>query len=347
MTPLAPTILDIYGARRRLSRFLRPTPLLHSTWLSAATGAEVHLKLESIQPTHSFKIRGALNALVKLAEQAGGHRREKPMVVTASAGNHGCSMAMAAAQLGFRATVFTPATAPEAKKSAIRQHGAELRDDAPDYDAAEHEARAYAAAAQGALYLSPYNHGDVIAGAGTVALEVLEELPTLETIVVPLGGGGLASGIAIVMKAAAPRVTVIGVEVEASTAFATSLARGAITKIGPRPSLADGLAGNLEPWSITFDLVRRYVDRVVSVSEWELERAIRGLAADEHLIAEGAGATATAAVLARRAVETGQRGVVMLTGANIDWTQFISAVVRAESRPGSAGSAPGATADRR
>ena len=342
---MAPTILDIYEARRRLSPFLRSTPLVHSEWLSGLTGADVHLKVESIQPTHSFKIRGALNALLKLASDPRARHRGET-IVTASAGNHGRAVAMAAAQLGLRAVVFTPSTAPETKKAAIRRHGAQLRDDAADYDAAEREARRYAAS-EGAIYLSPYNHEDVIAGAGTVALEVIERLPAFDAIVVPLGGGGLASGIAIATKAAAPGVTVVGVEVAASTAFATSLARGTISEITPRPSLADGLAGNLEPDSITFDLVRRHVDRVVSVSELELTRAIQGLAAHEHLIAEGAGATATAAVLAGRAVDARQRAVVMLTGANIDWARFISVVETDESRHGSADSAPGAPADRR
>ena len=347
MTALGePTLLDIYAARRRLAPFLRPTPLLQSDWLSAITRGEVHLKVESLQPTHAFKIRGALNALLKIADVAQADRRDTPIIVTASAGNHGRAVAMAAAQLGFRAVVFTPASAPETKKAAIRRHGAQLRDDPPDYDAAERAARAYAAS-EDALYVSPYNHVDVIAGAGTAALEIIEALPSLDAVVIPIGGGGLASGMAIALKAAAPRVTVIGVEVKASTAFATSLARGTITEINPLISLADGLTGNLEPGSITFDFVRRYVDRLVSVSEAAVEQAIRGLATEEHLIAEGAGAAATAAVLARLAVDDGQRAVVMLTGGNIDLARFTSVVATAESPHGLEDSARDAPADRR
>jgi threonine dehydratase len=156
----------------------------------------------------------------------------------------------------------------------------------------------------------------------------------------------LASGLGIALKAIAPHVTIIGVETKASTAFAVSLARGVITAIKPLPSLADGLTGNLEPGSMTFELVRRHVDRVVSVSETDLERAIRELATEEHLIAEGAGAAATAAVLTRLAVDAGQRSAVMLTGGNIDQSRFISVAATAESPPGSGGSVRDARAGR-
>lgn len=345
MTRENPVLLDIVEARRRLTPFLRPSPLLYSEWLSSCTKGVVHLKVESLLPTHSFKIRGALNALLKLVEKARKLGSDAPVVVTASAGNHGRAMATAAAQLGVRMIVFTPVTAPETKKAAIRRQGAELRDEVPDYDAAEHAARSYAST-HNALYVSSYNHPDVIAGAGTAALEIVEALPSLDLVVVPIGGGGLASGIGIALKAAAPYATVVGVEAKASTAFAVSLARGAITEITPLPSVADGLTGNLEPGSMTFDLVRRHVDRIVSVSEADLGRAIRELAAEEHLIAEGGGAAATAAVLTGLAVDAGQRAVVMLTGGNIDHSRFISVAAMAESPRGSGDSARDAQADR-
>ena len=313
MTGGAPTILDVLAARQRLSRHLQPSPLLHSSWLSDACAASVSLKIESLQPARSFKIRGALNALLKADSPADRSRT----IVAASAGNHGRAIALAAERLGRRALVYLPSGAPATKKAAIRRHGAELHDDYVDYDAAEHAARAFAGS-EGARYVSPYNDRDVIAGAGTIGLELLETLPVFDVLVVPLGGGGLASGLGIVMKSAAPHVTVVGVEVEASTPFATGAARGRITRIDVAPSLADGLIGNLEPDAMTFDLVRRHVDRLVSVTEQELRDAVRGLAAEEHVIAEGAGAAATAAVLSGRAVQPGQRAVVMLTGGNID-----------------------------
>ncbi|MGQ0732212.1 MAG: threonine ammonia-lyase [Acidobacteriota bacterium] len=305
---------DVLGARRRIGPYLSPTPLLASTWLSAETGASVFLKIESVQWGRSFKIRGALNAALELAAS---RPADQPTLVTASAGNHGQALAVAAERLGWRAVVFTPRAAPQTKKMAIRRHGAELRDDPPDYDAAEQEARAYAAGARG-VYISPYNHPSVIAGAGTIALELLERVPDLDVVVLPVGGGGLASGVALTLKAASPRLEVVGVEVEASTPFATSLAHGRITTVSVGPSLADGLTGNLEPDAITFDLVRQHVDRLVTVAEQDLVRAIRHLVTEEHLIAEGAGAAATAAVLTRDVVPRGRRAAVLVTGGNID-----------------------------
>jgi threonine dehydratase len=310
-------VTEIYAARRRLQPYLRPTPLLQSAWLSSIADATVFLKIESLQLTSAFKIRGALNAALKLVEQAPASGGGSPFVVTASAGNHGRALALAGERLGMRVVVFTPATAPETKKAAIRRHGAELHDDPDDYDAAERAARAFAAA-EGAMYVSPYNHPDVIAGAGTVALEILDAMPALDTVVVPVGGGGLISGIGRVMKAAAPDISVIGVEAASSTPFAASLARGEIAEIEVHESLADGLTGNLEPGSMTFAIVREVVDALVSVSEGDLARAIRGLAAEEHLIAEGAGAAATAALLAGEAVMPGRRAVVLVSGGNID-----------------------------
>lgn len=311
-----PGPLDILAARRRLAPYLEATPLRHSPWLSSATGADVHLKLESVALTNSFKIRGALNALLRLVERAGG-RAAAPLVVTASAGNHGRAIALAAERLGLRAVVFTPRTAPETKKAAIRRHDVELNDDAPDYDAAETAAREFARSSH-AFYLSPYNHPDVIAGAGTIAFEILEVLHAFDVMVVPIGGGGLASGVGLALKAAMPTAKVIGVEAAASTAFATALRHGSITKIDPQPTVADGLAGNLEPGAMTFDIVRRVVDGVVSVSEDDLAGAIASLATEEHLIVEGAGAAATAGVLARGLVRAGQRAVVIVSGGNID-----------------------------
>ena len=312
------TLQDVYAARRRLRGRVASTPLRESAWLSSTAEARVTLKLESLQITNSYKIRGALNAALQLAESA-----NAAAIVTASAGNHGRAIAAAAEDIGLQAIVFTPANAPETKKAAIRRHGAVLRDDPADYDTAERLAREYAATGA-AIYISPYNHPDVIAGAGTVAIELLEASTNIDVVVVPLGGGGLASGVAIAIKHAAPHVEVVGVEVDASRPFAIGIERGAITEIDVQPSLADGLIGNLEPGSMTFELVRRYVDRLVSVTEDDLRRAIKGLAAEEHLVAEGAGAAATAAVLSGSALRPNQRAVVLVTGSNIDLHTFTS-----------------------
>lgn len=308
--------IDIVAARQRLRPHLPPAPLRHSQWLSAATGAHVYLKLECVQLTNSFKIRGAFNAALRVVEEARARNRLLPRIVTASAGNHGRALALASERLGLETVVFTPATAPRTKKAAIRQHGVELRETA-DYDDAERAARAFAAET-GALYISPYNHRDVITGAGTIALEILDVLPRLDTLVVPIGGGGLASGIAIAIKAAAPRVRIVGVEAAASTPFAVGRQAGRLTVIEPRDSLADGLTGNLEPGSITFDIVQQLVDNLVAMDESEIASAVRGLAAEEHLIAEGAGAVATAAAIARDVVRVDETAVLVVSGGNID-----------------------------
>lgn len=315
------TVADIYAARRRIAPRLQATPLLPSAWLSSIAGADVFLKIESVNLTNSFKIRGALNAALRLTESSDGPRT----IVTASAGNHGRAMALATEQLGIRCIVFTPAGAPEAKKNAIRRHGAVLHSDCDDYDVAERRAKAFAKA-EGATYISPYNDPDVIAGAGTVGLELVEALPSVDVVVVPLGGGGLASGVGLAVKAAAPQATIVGVEADASTPFTRSLAAGAITEITALPSLADGLIGNLEPGTITFPLVQQVVDRVVTVSELDLARAMKGLAAEERLIVEGAGAAATAAIVAGAISASGRKIAAIVTGGNVDLGKFLKAI---------------------
>jgi len=242
---MLPTVTDVYEARRRLGARVPKTPLLPSPWLSSATDGDVFLKIESLNLTNSFKIRGALNAALHLSEGLEGGTT----VVAASAGNHGRALALAAEGLGIACVIFTPASAPQAKQSAIRRHGAVLHV-CEDYDAAEKQAKDYARA-QGAVYISPYNNSDVIAGAGTIGLEIVEAMPTVDVVVVPLGGGGLASGIGLAIRAAAPHAIIVGVEVEASTPFTVSLAADRVTAITPLPSLADGLVGNLEAGSMT------------------------------------------------------------------------------------------------
>ncbi len=286
--------------------------MVRSAWLSERAQRDVWLKLESVQPGGSFKIRGALNALSVL-------RAEQPAVtavVTASAGNHGVAMAIAASQLGLRLRVHLSTAAPEAKRGALLAYGAELVN-APGYDEAEAGARTDADQS-GAPYISPYNHPDVIAGAGTVALEMLDDEPSLTAIVVPLGGGGLLAGAALVARGHTRAVRMIGAEAEASPVFTTALAAGAITPIVVADTLADGLAGNLEPGSQTFALVRDHVDAVALVAESSLETAMRGLLYRERLVAEGAGAAAVAALLQGGLGLDGGSVGVMVTGRNID-----------------------------
>jgi len=304
---------DIRAAARRIDGRVQRTPLRPSTWLSERAAADVRLKLEVLQPTFSYKARGALNAVLRLAEEYGA---SGPPLVTASAGNHGRALAWAAAAAGMSLTVYAPRHAPRSKLEAIRAAGADLRPCA-DYDEAEQRAKEHAALGE-ALFVSPYNHPDVIAGAGTVALEIHEDWPDVDTIVVPIGGGGLISGIAIANRHLSTSSQVVGVEAAASSPFTHSLAAGHIVEIDVAPTLADGLAGNLDPEAITFEIVRRFVSRIVIVSEADLRSAIAGIVASERLIAEGAGAAGVAAVLGEALELTGHHAAIVLSGANID-----------------------------
>jgi len=279
----------------------------------------VFLKLETLQPTHSYKIRGATNAVLKLAERSG---PGAPSIVTASAGNHGRAMAHAAAATGMRLTVYVPENAPRTKVDAIGQLGAELRP-CRDYDEAERRAKEHGARGIG-VFISPYAHPDVIAGAGTVAREILEDVAGVEVIVAAIGGGGLISGIALASEG---RAEAAGAEVEASAPFTTSLKAGRITPIEVGETLADGLSGNLDPDSPTFDIVRERVKRIAVVSESELREAICGVAEHERLIIEGAAAAAVASVASGRLDVRGKRTVIVLSGANIDlggWCQLLN-----------------------
>jgi threonine dehydratase len=289
------------------------TPLRESPWLSAIAGSQVRLKLETLQPTFSYKIRGAFNAVLRLAER---HPGDRPALVTASAGNHGRALAYAARMCSMPLVVYASERAPTVKIEAMRAEGADVRL-CPDYDDAERRAKEHGVNGD-AVFISPYAHADVIAGAGTVGLEILNEWPEVETIVVAVGGGGLISGIALVARGSSAPVSVVGVEAEASSPFTASLAAGRIVEVEVQSTLADGLAGNLDPDTPTFEIVRSNVERIVRVSEADLRSAVAGIVRHEHLIAEGAGAAGVAAVLAHRLETKGRNVAVVLSGANID-----------------------------
>jgi threonine dehydratase len=288
------------------------TPLIRSPWLSDATGADVWLKLDFLQPTGSFKIRGAWNALATLRARDPDARA----VTTASAGNHGLALATAAAALGFTTRVHIPRTAPAAKRDALARAGATVID-ADTYDDAEANVREEAAAG-GVTFISAYSHSDVIAGAGTIAIEMLEDQPALDLIVVPVGGGGLISGIALAARAHASPVEIVGAEAAASPVFTAALAAGRPVTVDVHDTLADGLAGNMEPDSQTFGLVRDHVSRVMPVDEPAIARAMRDLIHRERLVVEGASAVAIAALLALGDDVRGRRVGVVLSGRNVD-----------------------------
>lgn len=301
---------DVQAAARRIAPHVRRTPLIRADGLSDATGRDVWLKLETLQRTRAFKRRGAVNALLALEEREG----HLPRIVTASAGNHGVAISSIARERGALLTIYVPKDAPRAKLDRLRGDGITIVADCMDYD--EAEARALAAAAAGdGLFISPYAHPDVIAGAGTVALEVLDDMPSAGAIVVPTGGGGLLSGVAI---GADGRVPVVGVEPEVNPAFTVALAAGHTKTIAPGYSLADGLTGNLEPDALTFDLVQTLGVPVALVPESSIVEGVRALFAHERLVAEGAGGIAVGALLAGVLDAWPDPLVLLITGANID-----------------------------
>jgi threonine dehydratase len=305
-------MLSILQAARRIRGRVRRTPLVRSSWLSRACEAEVWLKLECLQDTHAFKIRGALNAVLALSECG-----EARATVTASAGNHGLALAEASRIAGLACTVFTPRSAPRAKLDAIAEAGARLDTTAKDYDDAERMARERARHS-GDLFVSAYNDPLIVAGAGTIGLEILEEKPDLDLVAIPLGGGGLAAGVAIAVKALSPACRTAGVEAAHNPAYRVARAHGRITPISLGSSIADGLTGNIEDGSVTFPIVERFVDELAEATEPQIADAIVALLARERLVVEGAGAVAVAALAAGALDVRGRRVAAIVSGGNID-----------------------------
>jgi len=308
--PDRPTLADVEAAAGRIGSLAWRTPMVSSPTLSAITRSSVWLKLEVVQRTGSFKMRGAANALVRLREDG-----FDGTVVTASAGNHGLALATAAHDLGVRVRVHLPATAPATKKQALGGLGAEAIE-AADYDEAERRAHEDGAR-RGCYYLSPYNDADVIAGAATAALEMFDQNPNLDALVVPVGGGGLLAGTAVVARVRGRSgVLIVGSEAAASPVYSSALAAGRPVTVDVKETLADGLAGNMDADNQAFPIIRDLVDRVVKVDEGTIGRAMRDLILKERLVAEGAAATAIAAL--EQLDLTGRNVGVILSGRNVD-----------------------------
>jgi threonine dehydratase len=284
---------------------------VRSGWLSDAAGADVWLKLETAQITGSFKIRGATNAIARLREA----HPEIKAVTTASAGNHGLALARAGLEMGIAVRVHIPVTAPQKKKDALREYGA-VTIEAPTYDEAERRAQEEVARG-GVTFISAYSNSDVIAGAGTIAREMLNERPEIDFLIVPLGGGGLLSGTAIWARAHRPGITIMGAEADASPVFTAALAAGRPVTVDVHPTVADGLAGNMEPDSQTFPLVRDLVDRVVRVPEAAIVAAMATLSVNEGIVAEGASSTTVGALLSGELAATGRCVGIILSGSNV------------------------------
>ncbi|HSE97912.1 MAG TPA: threonine/serine dehydratase [Blastocatellia bacterium] len=314
MTEEQVTIEDVLEAAERIRPRVRRTPIERSRWLSNDAGREVWLKLECFQTTGSFKLRGAMSRLAALdgAERARG-------VLTVSAGNHGLAVAHCATELGARATVVVPRSASRAKVEAIGRYPVTLIEAGSGYDEAEREALKMAGETE-AVFVSPYNDPYVIAGQGTVALEMLEDRPDLDCLLIPVGGGGLIAGIAIAARAINPDIKIYGVEPAASPTMTGSLEAGRIVEIEEDETIADGLAGNIEPGSITFPVIQRLVDGIILVSEASIRKAVARVAREDHLMIEGSAAVAVAALEDAR-IE-GRRVAAVITGRNISLDLF-------------------------
>ena len=282
-----------------------------SPYYSQLSGADVYFKCENLQHTGSFKARGALNKILSLSEQ----ERERG-IVTASTGNHGAACAFAMQQVGATGIVFVPEIAEETKLAAIRRLGAEIRTVGTDSVQSERFARAYGAE-EGMTYVPPYNDPLVIAGQGTIALELLQQLPDLDAVFVSVGGGGLIGGIASYLKEMNPAIQVTGCSPQNSQVMALSVAAGELLDLPSLPTLSDGTAGGLEAGSITFPLCRDHVDRYISVSEEEIAAALRTFMATQHMLIEGSAAVAIAAFQKTAADLRGKHVAILLCGANI------------------------------
>jgi len=301
---------SIERAARDLGRYLTPTPLQYSRAFTDKARCHVHIKVESIQPIRAFKVRGALTRVMRL------HPEERTAgIVTASAGNHGQGVAYAAAAFKIPATVFVPETANQLKVEAIQRLGAKVIQAGRNYNDAFLEAMRHQEES-GGTFVHAFDDPDVIAGQGSIGVELLDQLPDLDTVLVPIGGGGLISGIASYLKAKRPEIRVVGVEPEGANGMWRSLQAGHIVTLDRVNTIADGLAASA-PGPHTFDLARRYVDEVVLVQEAEMLRAIRLLFEWEHLLAEPAGAAAAAGLLYHYSASPNEKVVVLLSGANV------------------------------
>jgi threonine dehydratase len=307
-TETAPTLADVEAARTRLAgKGVRVTPLYASETFGRMIGRPVHLKAETLQRTGSFKIRGAVNKIASLSEA-----ERKAGVVAASAGNHGQAVAWAAREAGIEATIFMPAETPMAKVEPTRNYGARAELTGATFEDAVTAATAHVEET-GATFIHPFEDPVVIAGQGTIGLELVEQLPEVETVVIPVGGGGLGSGIALTLRALKPDVRLVGVQAASCAPFAGG------TQFGY--TIAEGIAVK-HPGELTLRLLGDLLESVVTVTDEEISQAIVLLTERAKLVVEGAGAAAVAALLAGRVPGEGPT-VAILSGGNIDPTLLI------------------------
>lgn len=316
---LRPT--EVLAAADRIRPLIKRTPLLLSEPLSRIAGGDVYLKLENTQITGSFKLRGALNVLATLTPE-----ERRAGVVASSAGNHGLGVAYAAKHFGVPATIFVPTNAPQVKRDGIAALGATLDTSQPHYDAAMDAAKAYARE-RGARFINPCLGEMLLAGQGTVALEILGERPDLASLVINVGGAGLLGGCASLVRAVAPSVRILGAQSVNTAAMAKSLAAGRLVEIDNVATLADGLAGQIDDEA--FDIGVHGLDAIATVTEDEIADTIAWLWRTHEQRVEGAGACGTAAVRLRKFGEIATPAAIVVSGGNIDRERHEGVVGRA------------------
>jgi len=297
--------------------------LYFSPGLSSLTKADVHLKLECYQPIRVFKIRGAANKILKLGAEERGRG-----LVAASSGNHGLAVSYLAKLVGTEATIVVPTNAVKEKVKAIEEYGAKV----VKYGLFHDERFSKAVEIQkttGAVLIHPFDDADIIAGQGTIGLEIHEDLPEVNTVIVPIGGGGLISGISTAVKSLNPAVRMVGVEPERASSMYQSIKNGRITRLADTTSIADGLAAR-EPGLLTFEITKRNVDEVLLVSEEQIEKAVFTVMRECHLIVEPSGAAAVAALIEKAHVKPGEKVAVVVSGGNIS-LQTLSRILREHS----------------
>jgi threonine dehydratase len=298
-------------AANRIGTLIRETPLDHSPRFSALAGTEVYFKLENLQYTGSFKLRGAANRLMTLTPE------QRAMgCVAASSGNHGAAVAFAMQKLGVDGVIFVPEQTSPAKVDAIKGYGGDVRFFGTDGLDTETHARQYAEQ-HDMFYLSPYNDAEVIAGQGTCGVEIATQLSDADAIYIAVGGGGLISGAGSVLRSHNPKIRIIGCQPEASAVMAHSLEAGYIITEPGRPTLSDGTAGGVEPDAITYDFCRELVDEFVLVSEDQIATAMRQFIDLEHQLVEGAAGVALAAMMSQKEHLEGLKVVILICGGNI------------------------------
>ncbi|MCJ8342048.1 MAG: threonine ammonia-lyase [Cetobacterium sp.] len=302
---------DIKRAQEVIKDSIKRTPVVECPLLNNITGNEVFLKLENLQKTGSFKIRGALNKIANLTEQ-----EKKNGVIASSAGNHAQGVALGAAAQGIKATIVMPATAPMAKVAATRSYGAEVVLEGSVYDDAYKKA-CEIQKETGATFLHPFDDKFVMAGQGTIGLEILEDIPNIDVVIVPIGGGGILSGISKALKSINPKIKVIGVESANAASMKEAIERNEVCEICSKPTIADGIAVR-KAGSLTFEIIRENVDDIVTVTEDEIARAILFLMERSKVVAEGAGATPVAALLAGKIDVKDKKVCAVISGGNID-----------------------------